>query len=159
MIENYAQACAVLGVQPGASQEQIKSAYRSLLKNLHPDAHPQQNERIREACILVNEAYDYLEHNPAGTQQGNAVYANTARVMGSPLGAFTPSAERTEKRRRFEEQYRKKQQSLKEKQKAEIKQRQSEMAQRRKEREILNEIRMIRLAQAISAAMAAGERK
>ena len=78
--------------------------------------------------------------------------------MGSPLSAATPSAEKTARRRRFDEEYRRRQESIKEQQKRELRKRQDEMAQIKKEREILNEIRMIRLAQAISAAMA-GESK
>jgi len=47
----------VLGVPFNAGQAEIKSAYRKLVKQFHPDVNKQQNEvRIRE----LNEAYDIL---------------------------------------------------------------------------------------------------
>ena len=65
MIRDYEMACKVLGVTFGATEAEIKSAYRELAKRLHPDNHPQQTERIREAYRLVVEAYDYIEKHPA----------------------------------------------------------------------------------------------
>ena len=53
----------VLGVSPNASEEEIKAAYRELVKKYHPDKYQNNpladlaEEKLRE----VNEAYEYLE--------------------------------------------------------------------------------------------------
>lgn len=57
----------VLGIKEGASQDEIKRAYRELAKKYHPDQYgdnPLRNlaeEKMRE----INEAYDYLSKNPS----------------------------------------------------------------------------------------------
>lgn len=55
----------VLGLKPGASQDEIKSAYRKLIKQYHPDKYIDNplkdlaEQKIRE----INEAYDALSKN------------------------------------------------------------------------------------------------
>ena len=55
----------VLGIKEGASEEEIKRAYRELVKKYHPDQYRDNplsklaEEKLRE----VNEAYDYLMKN------------------------------------------------------------------------------------------------
>ena len=49
----------ILGIEPGATLEEVKRAYRALAKELHPDANPDDTvaaNRFREAT----EAYDLL---------------------------------------------------------------------------------------------------
>ena len=51
----------VLGLQKGASAEEIKKAYRRLAKENHPDLHPGDKaceERLKE----INEAYYKLSN-------------------------------------------------------------------------------------------------
>jgi len=57
MIDPY----KVLGVSPGASQEEIKKAYRKKAKEYHPDLHPNDPEAARK-MNEVNEAYDMLQN-------------------------------------------------------------------------------------------------
>ena len=63
----------VLGLKPGASQEEIKKAYRNLIKQYHPDQYGDNplkdlaEEKMRE----INKAYDML------TKNGDASYSNS----------------------------------------------------------------------------------
>jgi len=57
MIDPY----KVLGVSPGASQEEIKKAYRKKAKEYHPDLHPNDPEAARK-MNEINEAYDMLQN-------------------------------------------------------------------------------------------------
>ena len=49
----------VLGVAPGASEEEIKKAHRTLAKKYHPDLNP-GNEAAAEKMNEINAAYDIL---------------------------------------------------------------------------------------------------
>lgn len=48
----------ILGVSPAASQDAIKSAYRTLAKKYHPDLNPGKN--TEERLKLINIAYDIV---------------------------------------------------------------------------------------------------
>ena len=49
----------VLGVSPGATQEEISKAYKKLAKKYHPDLHP--NDKNAEAKMReINDAYNML---------------------------------------------------------------------------------------------------
>src|SRR5688500_1057719 len=50
---------ATLGVQRGASEKDIKSAYRKLAKELHPDRN-KDNAKAAERLSDVTKAYDLL---------------------------------------------------------------------------------------------------
>lgn len=53
-----------LGLEQGASYEQIKVAYKKLMKAYHPDRHqadPQKQRWAVEQSQKVNEAYAFLE--------------------------------------------------------------------------------------------------
>lgn len=53
----------VLGLEPGATPDEIKKAYRHMAKINHPDLHP-DDPHINEKMNAINEAYDMLT-NPA----------------------------------------------------------------------------------------------
>jgi hypothetical protein len=62
------QAYRLLGLSPGASPDDVKTAYRDLAQVWHPDRFP-ENERLREKAELnlrrINEAYAVLrDHRP-----------------------------------------------------------------------------------------------
>jgi molecular chaperone DnaJ len=66
----------VLEINQNATEEEIKSAYRTMVKKYHPDKH--QNNPLadlaNEKLMEVNEAYEMLTNG--GSSNGNTAYAN-----------------------------------------------------------------------------------
>ena len=62
-----------LGVSAGASQEQVKQAYRKLAKQLHPDS---KNEASHDKIAAVNAAYEVL-----GDVGQRRAYDNERRLL------------------------------------------------------------------------------
>ena len=62
----YDDPYQVLGVSPGASDEEIKQAYRRLAKKYHPDRNPGDAEAARQ-MQRVNAAYEQIK-NPEKAQ-------------------------------------------------------------------------------------------
>ena len=88
----------VLGIKEGASQEEIKAAYREQVKKYHPDKHQDNplQELAEEKLQEINEAYEYLTKNGgAGGYSGSNSYAGNGRNGGTQ----SQSTEFTEVRR------------------------------------------------------------
>ena len=54
----------ILGVKPGATDDEIKSAYRALVRKYHPDNYADDNplkELATEKMQEINEAYDEIQ--------------------------------------------------------------------------------------------------
>ncbi len=82
----------VLGVERGASEKDMKSAFRKLAKKYHPDANP-GDEDAEKKFKEVNEAYEALrdpQKRAAYDQFGHAAFDGTGgRGPGGP-GGFGP---------------------------------------------------------------------
>ncbi|MDP3014502.1 MAG: DnaJ domain-containing protein, partial [Candidatus Subteraquimicrobiales bacterium] len=57
---NYKDYYAILGMSKGASQEEIKKAYRSLARKYHPDATTGDKKAAEEKFKEISEAYEVL---------------------------------------------------------------------------------------------------
>jgi DnaJ-class molecular chaperone len=57
---NYKDYYAVLGIQKGAAEKDIKSAYRKLARKWHPDANPDNAKAAEEKFKEISEAYEVL---------------------------------------------------------------------------------------------------
>jgi curved DNA-binding protein CbpA len=89
----------VLGVEPSASARQITSAYRRLVRTLHPDSHPRQPS-ARERFAEVVDAYATL-HDPVrraahdaererrtrGALEGRPIRVRVTRTPGASAGS------------------------------------------------------------------------
>ena len=69
---------AILGVNKGASQEEIKKAYRKLALKYHPDRNP-GDKSAEEKFKEINEAYDILkdeQKRAAYDRYGSSAFQN-----------------------------------------------------------------------------------
>ena len=73
----------VLGVEKGASEDEIKKAYRKLAKANHPDLHPGDKE-CEERFKEINEAYEVLsdpDKRAKYDQFGHAAFDPSAPLL------------------------------------------------------------------------------
>jgi curved DNA-binding protein CbpA len=75
----------VLGVSPSASQEQILSQYRVLVRKYHPDLHPGDANAVL-MMERVNAAYDVLG-NPGQRQQYDGQISASSESRGGATAA------------------------------------------------------------------------
>lgn len=75
----------VLGLSPGASDEEVKAAYRKLAKKFHPDLNP-GNQRAADRMNEINAAYEQIK-NPQPQDSYGAGYGSGA-YGGAWSGAY-----------------------------------------------------------------------
>lgn len=93
----------VLGVAPGCSEDELKSAYRKLAKQYHPDLHP-GDAHAAQKMNEINAAYEQIKnppqtgagYNPYGQQsysQQNYNYYYNAAGQENSGNAYDPFAD------------------------------------------------------------------
>src|SRR5215217_6705256 len=83
-----------LGVQRGASEADIKKAYRSLAKQLHPDRN-KDNPKAAERFAQVTSAYDLLSDKDKRAQYDRGEIdeeGNPKMPFGSGFGGYSSGA-------------------------------------------------------------------
>ena len=76
----------VLGIQKGASEDEIKKAYRKQAKKYHPDLHPGDKE-AEEKFKEVNEAYEVLSNSQKRAKYDQYGHAGVDPNVGAGGGA------------------------------------------------------------------------
>ena len=72
----------VLGVNPNASDEEIKKAYRRLARKYHPDVNPGDEEAARK-MQQINAAYEQIQNQKkGGYSAGYQTYSNPTPEAG-----------------------------------------------------------------------------
>ena len=106
MAKNYYE---ILGVPKTASQDDIKKAYRKLVKDYHPDLHPNDPacaakfKEINEANEVLSDEkkrkqYDFeLEHPNAGGFGGFSGFGDLGDIFGDFFGGGASSSARFRK--------------------------------------------------------------
>ena len=89
---------AILGLDPGASADSIKVAYRSLAREYHPDrlVHSSEQERTTKSIHMaeLNEAYETLS-DPKLRREYDDYLRTLGILKGSEVPAGTTPAEKT----------------------------------------------------------------
>ena len=99
----------VLGVNEGASQEEIRSAYLKLVKKYHPDKYTDSDlkELANEKLVEVNEAYEMLtkktsQSSSYASRSGNGTYDSySGGYTGSGSSYSGPNAQEFNRARAF----------------------------------------------------------
>ncbi|MDR3311029.1 MAG: DnaJ domain-containing protein [Oscillospiraceae bacterium] len=80
---------SVLGLSSGASDEEVKKAYRELARKYHPDNYHDNPlaDLAQEKMKEINEAYDSITKGGAGTSGGSA-YARQSQSQAQGSGEY-----------------------------------------------------------------------
>ena len=76
---------SILDVSPNATDEEIKAAYKNLVKKYHPDNYDDNNplkELATEKMQQINAAYDEIQRIRSGASSGESTYSDHSSSNG-----------------------------------------------------------------------------
>ena len=76
---------SILGVSPSATDEEVKAAYKNLVKKYHPDNYDDNNplkELANEKMQEINAAYDEIQRIRSGAAAGDNTSSNYSNSTG-----------------------------------------------------------------------------
>src|SRR5206468_2753179 len=79
-----------LGVLPDADAEEIRTAYRGLAKQLHPDLSDDDTSESKEAFLRLQEAYDVLRDPQRRADYDRELARRAAREQAAREAARRP---------------------------------------------------------------------
>jgi len=81
---SFSEAYEILGVREGASEDEIRRAYRDLVKKYHPDQYVNNplSDLAAEKLKAINEAYDVLTKKEGASSGSSGSSSGRARYSG-----------------------------------------------------------------------------
>lgn len=83
---NLADCYKLLGLNTGASREEVKTSYRRLVRKYHPDVN-REDRQAKEKFIAIQEAYEFLMENVKETP---VISESTAHQQQNQQKVATP---------------------------------------------------------------------
>ena len=165
MIKTHYDACRILGLSANSCKEQWKKTYHEICLKYHPDvwvnADLNERQKAEDYFILATKAYEFLEKeaeqsviipNSVNADFGNIHQVKKQKILGN-TGSNTMANHRSysnyesyQKRQAVERQRREEEKQRKLEELHEKSRLLKEQGQRKKEEEILNQIRWLRVA-------------
>lgn len=134
MIKTRYEACQILGINSFATEDQIKAAYKALVKKYHPDTNANEVAKYHQ----VVEAYEFLQND-----KRYQMPSDSSRVFGKKNDLAQKRSEKEAFDRWYENRKREKQKELlrrMEEEKEKQKQKEHQEAEYRKAMEAINNI-------------------
>lgn len=143
------EACYILQVSLNAGEEEVKKAYRNLVKQYHPDSNPNYN--THQIYLRIHAAYEYLQEHPY--QAPVIMPARPVRIFQTNEKTRAQHVQQQrfqeERKRALEREKENREKRFREAQEANKKPKKHQIS----EEEVLNKIRAIWLAETIKRQM------